>query len=109
MQRLLIAVSLSIICVSAANAVPSNPPTCDDYDVGLELHRLFNSKSPSAFGSIVMMNATRQRSINGDVRACSAELVLNRSWMKSSRVYVEWTLTAIGTGWALTLTHMEDL
>ena len=86
----------------------SNLPECNSYDAGLALRRLFGDKP--ARGAIVTISNERPLSLDGGVRTCSAELLLNRSWSKSPTAYVEWTEKAASNGgWVLTLTHFEDL
>jgi hypothetical protein len=109
-QALFHAVPVQAHDVPAAPA-KDDPPACDNYDVGLALRRIFAHNSPADYGTIQFMwNVREVHPMADGVRTCSAELNLNRSWLKSNHVYVEWTVKPTGASTAYVhLAHMEDL
>jgi hypothetical protein len=118
MTRFALLIAAALVVAPAAQAFADEPASapasagtaCDNYDVGLTLRRIFMKKSPSEYGSIVSMWNVREIPGAPGARRCSAELLLNRSWMKSNHVYVEWTVTQItGSTAYVQLAHMEDL
>jgi hypothetical protein len=85
-----------------------NLPACNSYDVELQIRRSFRDTSRGT-SNIVMFSDVRELPAGGNVRRCSAEVLLSRTWARSPNEYIEYQVNGGIAGWTVTVTHEEDL